>query len=346
MTETTATSPSLQIVVRTPLRIMPADDPRSILVRTRATEPEELVILAAVRALALTVLGLTVSACDPVVDIGKPCSLDDPCDEGVCNLSGPDEPVCIEPDGDLDGDGLPNKSDFCNQRPGGQFDEDGDGIGDDCDACPIARPPARPDTDTDGVDSPCDPDPTLDGNRITLFEPFNNPLPVTWRKEGGTWEARGGEAILTTSDPTVTAILTAPVPLSSRHLAVQASYRIDRVDGAATLNLAGVVSIDRRPAGVTTVSCSGSRVGGMDSLIVDSAAGTTAKPLVNLFDPGGLYRIAQLIDNATGACAMTANTQTGAVSTATTGEAPTEAGLTARAVDAKFQYLLIVQRPN
>jgi hypothetical protein len=326
---------------------MPTDDPRSIHVRTRATEPEELVILAAVRALALTVLGLSVSACDPVVDIGAPCSLDDPCGEGVCNLSGPGEPVCVESDGDLDGDGLPNKSDFCNQRPGGQFDEDGDALGDDCDPCPIARPSARADTDTDGVDSPCDPDPTLDGNRISLFEAFNNGLPASWRKEGGgTWDARGGEAIFTATDPTMTAILTVPVPLSSRHMAVQASYRIDRVDGAATTNLAGVISIDRRPAGITPVSCSGTRAGGMDSLIVDSTAGTAAKPLANLFDPGGLYRIAQLIDNATGACAMTANTQTGAVSAATTGEAPTEAGLTARAVDAKFQYLLIVQRPN
>lgn len=335
----------MQSVVRTP----PTYHANSGSTRTRDTEPEELVILAAVRALALTVLGLAVSACDPVVDIGQPCSLDDPCGEGICNLSGPGEPVCVESDGDLDGDGQPNKSDFCNQKPGGPldaFDEDGDGLGNDCDPCPIARPPAKPDSDTDGVDSPCDPDPTLDGNRITLFEPFNGGLPASWRKENGTWDARGGEATLTTSDPTLSAILTVPVTLSSRHLAVQASYRVDRVDGMATLNLAGVISIDRRPAGVTAVSCSGTRVGGMDSLIVDTPAGTVAKPLTNLFDPGGLYRIAQLIDNATGACAMTANTQTGAVSATTNGEAPTEAGLTARGVDARFQYLLIVQRPN
>jgi hypothetical protein len=307
-----------------------------------------------VRASVFTALGLAVSACNPVVDIGAPCSLDEPCDVGICNLSGPDAPVCVEADGDIDGDGQPNKSDFCSQKPGGMldaFDEDGDGIGDNCDACPIARPPAAPDSDTDGVDSPCDPDPTSGtlekGNKIVFFDGFNTGLPMnTVKREGGQWEGRGGEAIFTTTDPNTSAILTVPIPLPSQHLAVQTSYRIDRVETGATTSFAGVVSIDRRPAGVTSVSCSGSRSGGTDSLLVDSPVGASSKPLMNLFDPGGLYRIAQLIENATGACAMTASTQMGAVTTATTGEAPTEAGLTARAVSARFQYLMIVQRPN
>ena len=43
---------------------------------------------------------------------------------------------------------------------------------------------------------------------------------------------------------------------------------------------------------------------------------------------------------------MIASMQEGAVSTNTEGETPTEAGLTARAIDARFQYLMIVQRPN
>ena len=289
-------------------------------------------------------LGLAVPACSP--SIGGPCSLDDPCDEGVCNLSGPGEPACVEADGDVDGDGLPNQGDFCNQQPGGAFDEDGDGLGDECDACPIARPPARPDGDTDLVDSPCDPDPTVDGNQITIFEGFNGGLPASWRKENGTWDARGGEASFTSTDPNVTATLTVPLPISSRHLAVQASYRVDRLDAAAPQNLAGVAAVDRRPAGTTTITCSGSRTGGMDSLVVNSDAGNMSKPFTNLFDPAGLYRIAQRIEGAVGACAMSANTQEGGVSASIPAETPTEAGLSARGADVRFQYLLVVQRPN
>jgi hypothetical protein len=326
----TATTAASQDVVRTPLRITP---PRS----------GWAVILGAVRALALSALGLAVSACSP--SIGGPCSLDDPCDEGICNLSGPGAPVCIESDGDIDGDGLLNKHDFCNQQPGGAFDEDGDLLGDDCDPCPIARPPARPDADDDGVDSPCDPDPTLDGNQITVFNGFNEDLPATWRKEG-TWEVRGGEARVTATDSTTRFNLTVPLPIASRHLAILASYRVDRLDPMALESAAGVVSIDRRPAGIAAVSCTSSRVGGADSLLVDSDVGASARPFTNLFDPAGLYRIAQLIEGASGACAMIAGTQEGAVSTMTPGETPTEAGLRARALDARFQYLLIVQRPN
>lgn len=315
------------------------------------------VILAAVRApapsahalaLALVLalgLALVASACSSS-SIGKPCSLDDPCDDGICNLSGPGEPVCVELDGDVDGDGLPNRGDFCNQQAGGAFDEDGDGLGDDCDACPVAPPPERADSDADKVDSPCDPDPTLDGNEITVFEGFNAALSADWRKEGGTWEVRGGEAVFTATDPNAAAILTVPLRLSSRHLAVQASYRVNRVDAAASQSFAGLTSIDRRPAGTTAVTCSGSRIGGMDSLVVNSDVGAMARPFTNLFDPAGLYRIAQLIDNASGACAMSANTEQGGVSANVPSEIPSEAGLSARAADVRFQYLLIVQRPN
>lgn len=298
------------------------------------------------RAFVLSALGLTLSACSPSSGpgLGDPCSLDEPCDEGTCNLSGGADPVCIDSNGDVDGDGLINKSDFCNQKPGGQFDEDGDGLGDDCDPCPIARPPAKAEADGDGVDSPCDPDPTLPGNKIILFEGFNGALPASWTKEGS-WEVRGGEAVFKAADATTTATLTAPILSSSAHLGVQASYRIDRVDAAASQNTAGVVSVTRLQVASYTTACSGSRIGGMDSLDVTTGQGNSTKPFSNLFDTSALYRIAQLIDNANGSCALSTGSQEGAVTTTTQGEVPTHAGLSARAVDARFQYLLLVQRP-
>jgi hypothetical protein len=298
-------------------------------------------------ALALA-LGLAVSACSPSVGVGDACSRTDPCDEGVCNLSGPGDPVCVDANGDLDNDGILNKDDFCNQQPGGRFDEDGDLLGDECDPCPIAPPPAQADTDTDGIDAPCDPDPTINGNQLVLFEGFNGALPANAVKTGtgGTWEAKGGEVIFTSTDATADATLTVPLKITSRHLAVQASYRIDQVDPAAGQNLAGVLSVQRLPLGVKTIGCAGSRSGGMDSLIVTSDAGSATKAFSALFAPTGLYRIAQLIENATGACAMSANTEEGGVSMTTAGETLTEAGLLARGVNARFQYLLIVQRPN
>lgn len=298
------------------------------------------------RAPVLFALGLTVSACSPSggPSIGDPCSLDEPCDEGVCNLSGGAAPVCIDANGDIDSDGLPNKSDFCNQKMGGAFDEDGDGLGDDCDACPIAPPPAQAETDGDGVDTPCDPDPTVGGNKIILFEGFNGTLPASWIKDGA-WEVRGGEAVFTAAAATKESTLVAPIASSSRHLAVQASYRINRVDTGATQSSAGVTSDTRIQIGNTPVTCSGSRAGGMDSLYVSTTVESKTKPFDNLFDTAGLYRIAQLIDNATGACALSTGAQEGAISAATKGEVPTHAGLSALGVDARFQYLLLVQRP-
>ena len=293
------------------------------------------------RAIVLFVL---IGLCACSASLGGPCSLDEPCDEGVCNLSGLGEPVCIAGDGDIDGDGLANNRDFCNQQPGGAFDEDLDGLGDDCDRCPIARPPAMPETDGDEVDSPCDPDQTSAGERISVFEGFNDGLPASWRKEG-TWEVRGGEALFTPADPNAFQSFTTQLPLAARHLAVQASYRVSRLDMAAAQHLAGVTVVDRRPAGTAIASCGGSRIGGMDTLVLTSDAGASTKPFTNLFDTAGLYRIAQRIDNAQGACAMISDAQSGAVQQTTAGELFTEAGLTARGLEVRFQYLLVVQRP-
>jgi hypothetical protein len=319
-----------------------------------ATNGAELVILALVRALPglASVVFLAVlagGACSPSTGdgIGSPCSLDEPCSEGVCNLSGPGEPTCLAPDEDFDNDGLPNNRDFCNQQAGGEFDEDQDGIGDECDACPVSRPPERPDTDNDGVDAPCDPEPDMDGEQITIFEGFNAALDPNKFRAVGTWEARGGEAVFTATDPNATQTLVTSLPIASRHLAIFTSYRSNGVPATATQAHAGVTTVDRRPAGTSIVSCSSLRVGTMDSVILETDVGNSSKPfLVSLFDAAGLYRVVERIENANSQCVVLADGGQGAVQQATGGEQPSEGGLTARGADVRFQYLLVVQRPN
>lgn len=302
--------------------------------------------LSFVRSLALFVLGVFACSADDGPGLGEPCTLDGGCSEGVCNVSGADV-LCVDANGDIDSDGLANNHDFCNQQPGGAFDEDGDRIGDDCDRCPIAKPPASPDADGDDVDHPCDPDPTVAGEKIAIFEGFNGSLPAGWMKTG-TWEVLGGEARYTAAEPNLTGKLTAVLPLLSHHVAVLAEYRIDALASGATENFAGVTTIDNRPPPVGTgpVSCGGRRVGTMDTLFLDTDTGVASMPFTNLFDLAGLYRIAHRVDGAQGACALEAGNEQFGVTQATGGEAATEAGMLTRGVNARFQYILVVQRPN
>jgi hypothetical protein len=283
-----------------------------------------------------------VAACGS--DLGKPCAALGDCDDGVCDLTNPDGPICISRDGDLDGDGIPNDRDFCNHIPGGAFDEDRDGLGDECDPCPIAPPPARPDPDGDEVDSPCDPDPTTAGDRIVVFEGFNTgELPAGFTATAN-WRFVLGEAIAEPTDAGATESLTVSLPLVSQQVAVFGQHRIDRVDPEASQNLAGVVAIDERPAGGSRLQCAGTRTGMEDRLILVTDMGTGTANFQNLFDSASLYRITMLSDRADAACALNADGQQGAAQARTSGEVMNRAGLVARGVTARFQFLMVVQR--
>ncbi|HEU0034485.1 MAG TPA: hypothetical protein VFQ53_27870 [Kofleriaceae bacterium] len=276
-------------------------------------------------------------------NLGGPCALDNPCEDGVCDLTDPSGGTCIAADGDLDGDGIRNDKDFCNHVAGGAFDEDRDGLGNECDPCPIAAPPETPDGDDDGVDSPCDPDPRTSGERITVFDGFDDGMPAGWKATAG-WTFVGGEAIVTPIDPIAIEQLTAPLPLVTQSIAVLGQYRIDASDPQATQNFAGVVAIDERPAGGSRVSCAGTRTGTTDNLVLDTPTASTAKPFTNLFDSASLYRVAMQLDAADAACAMIADAETGAVQATTNGEIMNGGGLVAKGATARFQYLLVVQR--
>lgn len=282
------------------------------------------------------------------VEIGGDCSQDAVCTDGaVCDFTDPDGPVCIDGTGDLDGDGLQNSKDFCNHVAGGAFDEDRDGIGDDCDKCPIAPPEDGPEPDGDDVDSPCDPDPVEPGDQIVAFSGFNDGvLPDNWMATAG-WTFVGGEAIATSQSSVNNEVLVAPLPLVSRNVAVFSECRIDALDPEATTNRAGVVTVDQRPAGGTDATCVGNRAGNVDSLVLDTTlnAATRMFPAEeDLFDTADLYRLTLAINNANAGCALKSGPLTGAITADTNGESMNQGGLTAKGVTARFQYLLVVQR--
>jgi len=62
-------------------------------------------------------------------------------------------------------------------------DEDGDGVDDACDGCPHIADPTQPDLDGDGVDDACDPHPTIPGDVIAYFDPFDR-LDPSWHVQG------------------------------------------------------------------------------------------------------------------------------------------------------------------
>jgi hypothetical protein len=71
---------------------------------------------------------------------------------------------------------------------GGTPDEDSDLRADACDICAADPEPTGPsDADADGVPDACDPDPNMFGNRVVMFEPFNN--------NGGQWAIADGVSI-------------------------------------------------------------------------------------------------------------------------------------------------------
>jgi hypothetical protein len=274
--------------------------------------------------------------------LGDKCSSKTPCGGGqTCDMTNPGGPICIDANGDLDGDGIPNGKDFCNHMPGGAFDEDGDGIGDECDACPIAKPPATPDGDGDMVDAPCDPDTTTGGDKITVFNGFNAALPTTWTATAA-WSVSGGEAVMTPSNPATLETLTIPLPTPSSRVAILAAYRVDATPSAASVD-AGVRSASRLPMGVTAVTCGANRNVG-DTLQIESNAGQQTSPGKNLFNPANHYRLGQQLVSGPIKCGVISEDETVGVTSSSNGEQMTEVGLYARGTTVRFAYVLVIQR--
>jgi hypothetical protein len=284
---------------------------------------------------------LVACGADSNTHAGGPCKSDRSCDSGqICDQTDPSGPVCLDVNGDLDGDGIANGKDFCEHLAGGAFDEDGDGIGDECDLCPIAKPPAKSESDGDAVDAPCDPDSSKAGDKIVLFNGFNA-MPANLPNG---WTVQGGEAIFTPPDPSAVGKLSFTVAVPSNHMAIQIAYRIDSVAAGVTQAYAGVRSSLSLPSPPTPIDCVGSRLGPMDQLVLTTDAGNATSELMNLFNPASLYRLGEQLDGATAQCALVSDKETGVVQEATAGSAMNEVSLIARGATVRFAYLLLTQR--
>ncbi len=276
-----------------------------------------------------------------------PCSLAAPCSDGeVCDFTADGGAVCISATGDLDGDGLANGDDFCQHAAGGKFDEDGDGIGDDCDSCPIAPPRATPDPDGDAVESPCDPDPTEPGDEILFFDGFGDGLSADWKPTtAAAWSAANGEvsanlAAISDQDNLQHTVI------GKSNVAIEAGYQIDRVEDSASRHLVAVFANDPRPAGVAQIQCGVSRA---DSAVADlvflmTNTGGTSMPTI---DPALLttktYRAGAYAARGNAGCSVIAdNAALGIVQTNITADDLSSIALTAQAVSVRFQYVIVV----
>lgn len=276
-----------------------------------------------------------------------PCSLDAPCSDGeVCDFTAEAGPICISAEGDLDGDGIPNASDFCQHAAGGAFDEDKDGIGDDCDRCPIAPPRATPDPDGDEVDAPCDPAPSEPGDAILFFDGFGNGLSADWKPTTpAAWTAGSGELTVNLSAVGTQDYLQ-HVVIGKSNVAIEAGYRVDRVEDSAPRHLVAVYANDPRPAGTAEVQCGVSRAdsSAADLVVVQTNGGAMSMATV---DPAlltsKLYRAGTYVSGTRAGCSVIAdNTALGTVQATITADDLSSIALTAQAVTVRFQYVIVV----
>ncbi len=296
----------------------------------------------------LAVVALALAGCIiPEKHLAPNCGTHSCDDTQVCDKTDPNGPTCIPANGDLDGDGIPNSKDFCDHVPGGATDEDGDGIGDICDPCPIAPPPATPDPDGDAVDRPCDPDTYTPGDTILLFDGFAGGIGPNWKPTtASVWTAQGGEVIATLAGLSSADYLSTAV-IAKTNLAIEAAWRIDRVETSSTDHFAAVAGSDPRPAGVASMQCGLDR---NDTTVTDTVNLVTNQSSAqnvesNLFDTSKLYQVGAYAAGGNVACTGVADgAAIDIVQAPITPDAMAAISLGARAVTVRFEWVLVVGR--
>lgn len=264
----------------------------------------------------------------------------------VCDHTDPSGlPICIAANEDLDGDGILNGQDFCAHVPGGATDEDGDGIGDVCDPCPIAPPPATPDADGDAVDSPCDPDSHSGGDTIVFFDGFGSGLDPAWKATTpSAWTIEGGELVVNLAGQPNSDFLQIGV-LTKTSLSVETAYRIDRLETGASDHFVVIGGSDPRPAGVATMQCGldHNDTTSAESVLIQTNLNNAVSPTTKAFNTASLYTLgAYDTGNSVGCTALGDGTALGVVQAPISPDSLTSIALGARAVTARYEWVLVV----
>jgi hypothetical protein len=172
----------------------------------------------------------------------------------VCTGGGPETDGSISPTADRDRDGVVDLLDNCVDAANAtQADEDRDLHGDACDNCPPFHNIGQSDFDNDGVGDFCDPFPALAGDRITVFEGFQDGIPAGWTRLG-TWTAAAG-VVFAQASGDIPAVLSPPSS-GTVHQSLATAVGITSVAGA--VSAAGVVD-QVSTDGNSGVLCSGGR---------------------------------------------------------------------------------------
>jgi hypothetical protein len=256
-------------------------------------------------------------------------------------------------DPDFDDDGVLNAADNCPDVANmDQFNEDRDVRGDACDPCPqLSAEAADVDTDADKVGDGCDPHPDVVGDKLVYWNGFHVPgaaLPTELSMVHGSgqrWTIAGDHLVFTRSgdDWNIPAFETGAVNhTTDATFEITATY--NSIGAAAAGVAADIASNDDDVFECQARTDSPRREmwywNGRGPGGVWTELDTSTTPT-----PNGIYRIVLRRNPADMACTTTRDGSTVALATTRPSALRTRAGLFARNVDVRYQYLAIYTSP-
>lgn len=286
----------------------------------------------------------------PAPATGLPCADEAPrCPDGLVCVQQPTGIETCEEDGggppvigDRDGDGIVDQVDNCpDDRNVEQADEDVDGKGDVCDACPPFA--SDGDEDSDGVGDACDPNPGTPGDVLVSFNGFS--APVDGWITNANFMSLAGEGLAMADDMEL-AVATMPSPNSSR-VEVRAQAQLFMLNAKAP-NLGALSIVDEySPMTDEGVACQLSALANGDQqqlrifnletkVVVDTAPHT--------FAVGGELDLRLRRSEATYSCRATAPALELAADVSVTSQAP-RLGLRVVGATAIVHWVMVVSSP-